>query len=115
MQGILYEESSAWLFILVTIIMGGAAAWQTGRAVASVWKPRAQLVAYILLLGVAVRFTHFALFEGTFLSPYYYVIDTIILMGLAFLGWRQARGQQMARQYEWLFTSPSPGVWLRKS
>jgi hypothetical protein len=47
MQGILYEESSAWLFLLVTVIMGGAAAWQTGRAVASVWKPRWQLVFYM--------------------------------------------------------------------
>ena len=115
MQGILYEESSAWLFLLVTIVMGGAAAWQTGRAVASVWKPRWQLALYVLLLGWAVRFVHHALFEGSFLSPHYYIVDTAILMGIAFAGWRFARGAQMARQYEWLFVTTSPGAWRRKA
>ena len=32
MQGVLYEESSEWLFIMVTVVMGGWAAWMTGRA-----------------------------------------------------------------------------------
>jgi hypothetical protein len=115
MQGVLYEEPSAWLFILVTIIMGGAAAFQTGRAVASVWKPRWQLVFYVLLLGWAVRFIHFALFEGTFLSLHFYLVDTMILMAIAFAGWRHARSKQMARQYEWLFASSGPGMWQRKA
>ena len=115
MQGILYEESSVWLFLMVTLIMGGAAAWRTGRAVASVWKPRWQLVCYVLLLGVAVRFTHFALFEGTLLSLKFYLADTLVLMLIAFAGWRVARAQQMATQYEWLFEAPSPGVWRRKA
>ena len=30
MQGILYEEPSFFLFALVTVILGGGAAWQTG-------------------------------------------------------------------------------------
>ena len=30
MQGILYEEPSIWLFLLITVIMGGWAAWMTG-------------------------------------------------------------------------------------
>ncbi len=107
MQGILYEEPSAWLFLLVTVVMGGGAAWQTGKAIASTWKPLWQLGFYMLLLGIAVRFTHFALFEGTFLSAYYYVIDTVIVAAIAFLGWRTARSRQMARQYEWLY-GPSP-------
>ncbi|MCA0421979.1 MAG: hypothetical protein LCH61_01435 [Proteobacteria bacterium] len=115
MQGILYEESSAWLFIFVTIGIGGLAAWQTGRAVASVWKPRWQLLFYCLLLGAAVRFTHFALFEGTLLSLHYYIVDTLIVTAIAFLGWRAARAGQMARQYEWLFTASGPIGWARKN
>ena len=114
MQGILYEEPSVLLFVLVTVVMGGAAAWQTGRAVASVWKPRWPLIFYILLLGLAVRFAHHALFEGTFLSPHYYIVDTLVLMLIAFIGWRTARARQMATQYEWLFESTSPGVWKRR-
>ena len=34
MQGVLYEEPSIWLFMLVTIILGGWTAWMTGRAIA---------------------------------------------------------------------------------
>lgn len=114
MQGVLYEESSAWLFVLVTIIMGGAAAWQAGRAVASVWKPRWQLLFYCLLLGLAVRFTHFALFEGTLLSLKYYIVDTVIVTAIAFMGWRSARAAQMTRQYEWLYQPAGPAGWARK-
>lgn len=114
MQGILYEEHSAWLFILVTVIMGGAAAWQTGRAVASTWKPRWQLGFYMLLLGAAVRFTHFALFEGTLLSLKYYLVDLIVVTIIAFAGWRFARAAQMTRQYEWLFEPAGTGSWTRK-
>ena len=103
MQGILYEEPSAWLFILVTIIMGGAAAWQTGKAVASTWKPLWQLGFYMALLGLAVRFAHFALFEGTLLSLRFYLVDTLIVLAFALVSWRLARNRQMARQYEWLY------------
>ncbi len=45
MQGILYEEQSIWLFLLVTVCMGGWAAWMTGRAVAITWRPFWQCVA----------------------------------------------------------------------
>ncbi len=38
MQGILYEEPSFWLFFLITCLLGGWAAWMTGRACASTWR-----------------------------------------------------------------------------
>src|SRR4051812_33894120 len=60
MQGILYEEPSIWLFLLVTCLMGGWAAWMTGRAVALTWGPYWQCVLYLALLAWAVRFIHFA-------------------------------------------------------
>ena len=34
-----------WVFLLVTVIMGGMAAYATGGAIASTWRPRWQLVA----------------------------------------------------------------------
>jgi hypothetical protein len=46
---------------------------------------------------VAVRFTHFALFEGTLLSLHYYFVDTIVLMAIAFAGWRVARAGRWRR------------------
>ena len=42
----------------------------------------------MLILGAAVRFIHFALFEGTLLSPHYYVVDTVVCLIFGFLGFR---------------------------
>jgi hypothetical protein len=91
LQGILYEEPSIWLFLLITAAMGGWAAWRTGIAVAKTWKPIWILVPYMLLLGAAVRFIHFAMFHGTLLSPRYYIVDTILISVAAYIGWRRQK------------------------
>ena len=39
MNGILYEEDYIGLFLLVTVVMGGGAAWLAGRAIAGTWRP----------------------------------------------------------------------------
>ncbi len=114
MQGILYEEPSIWLFALVTIIMGGWAAWMTGRAIALTWRPLWQLPVYILILGFAVRFIHFALFHGTLLTLHYYLVDTVILVGFALAGWRYTRAGQMTTQYRWLYERTGPFGWRAK-
>jgi hypothetical protein len=44
MQGILYEEVSIWQFLFVTCLLGGWAAWMTGKACASTWRPYLTLV-----------------------------------------------------------------------
>ena len=49
-------------------MIGGGAAWLAGRAIAQTWRPFWQVVVYMLLLGAAVRFVHFALFEADLLS-----------------------------------------------
>jgi hypothetical protein len=115
MQGILYEESSIWLFLLVTVAMGGWAAWRTGIAVAKTWKPVFMLVPYMLLLGMAVRFIHFSMFHGTLLSLRYYIVDTALIFIAAYLGWRHERSNQMARQYGFAFEKTSFLTWRRKS
>lgn len=111
MQGILYEEPTIWLFILVTIIMGGWAAWMTGRAIALTWRPQWQLPVYVLLLGLFVRFIHFALFEATLLSPWFYTVDCIFLMVFAAVGFRHTRTRQMTTQYRWLYERTGPLTW----
>lgn len=111
MQGILYEEPSAWLFLLVTIVMGGWLAWMTGRAIALTWRPLHQLVLYGLVLGLVVRFIHYALFHATLLTLHYYVVDTVILMAFAYAGWRYNRARQMTTQYHWLFERAGPFGW----
>jgi len=115
MSGILYEEASIWQFLFVTCILGGWAAWMTGRACALTWRPYASLVVYLLVLGIAVRFIHHALFEGTMLTLQYYVVDTIILLILGTIGFRYTRTKQMVTQYHWLYERASLLSWRAKA
>jgi hypothetical protein len=39
------KKTTVWLFLLVTVVMGGWLAWMTGRAMALTWKPTVQLAA----------------------------------------------------------------------
>ena len=56
----------------------------------------------MLILGLAVRFIHFALFEGTLLSPQFYALDAVICLIFGFLGYRATRAAQMTTQYGWI-------------
>ena len=108
-------ETETWLQILfVTGIIGGGAAWLAGRAIAQTWRPTWHIVVYMLLLGAAVRFVHFALFEATLLSPASYAADTLYLLAVGSLAWRVTRASQMATQYNWLYERTSPLTWRRR-
>ena len=108
--------SESWLQVaFVTGIIGGGAAWLTGHAIAATWRPFWHAVIYTLLLGCAVRFVHFALFEGTLLSPASYGADTLYLLVLSALGWRVTRAAQMAAQYYWLYERTGTFTWRAKA
>ncbi len=106
-------EVTIWEFVFVTIILGGGAAYLTGRAMAANWNPKRLLVLYTILLAIAVRFIHFALFHGTLISPWYYVVDLIVLMAFAFLGMRLTRVRQMTTQYGFLYEAAGILAWKR--
>lgn len=114
MQGILYEEPSFLLFALISILMGGWAAWRAGRAIAQAWKPALALVPAALALGLAVRFLHFALFQGTLLSLHFWLVDSACALVFAVLGWRFERAGAMARQYAFAFKKVGPFAFSRK-
>jgi hypothetical protein len=114
MQGILYEEPSAWLFLLVTVVLGGGAAWMTGRACAQTWRPALVLALYLVVLAAAVRFIHMALFQGTLLSLHYYIVDLVVIQIIGALGYRYTRARQMATKYGWLFEPSGPMNWKRR-
>jgi hypothetical protein len=109
--GELYATES-WLQVLfVTGILGGGAAWLTGRACADTWRPWHQVVVYAVLLGGTVRFFHFALFEGKLLSLPSYLADTLYLTVVGCLSWRIMRTTRMVSQYRWLYERTSPVTW----
>lgn len=97
-------------FLLVTVFLGGGAAWLTGRATARTWSAWWKLVVYVVLLTFALRFIHFALFEGSFFLPLgtfwraleFAVVDFVVLMIAAAAGRMLTRSGQMSRQYGFL-------------
>lgn len=103
-------EVSLFEFIRVTVVLGGGAAWLTGRATARTWSQWWKLVLYVVLLTIALRFIHFALFEGTFFLPlsdfdtalYFAMVDFVVLLAAAAAGRQVTRARQMARQYGFL-------------
>jgi len=105
-------EISLFEFIRVTVLLGGGAAWLTGRATARTWSPWWRLVLYIALLTIALRFVHFSLFEGTFFLPpedfgtalHFAAVDFVVLLIAAAIGRQVTRAGQMARQYGFLST-----------
>ena len=111
MQGILYDDSSVFIFLLVTIVLGGAAGFSTGKAIAQTWRPGWHLVLSGLALGVGVRFLHYALFGASFLTPHYYLVDTILVLLAGLLGFRLTRARQMTTRYRWLYRPAGPFGW----
>lgn len=110
----LYEEGSFGVFLLVTIALGGGAAYMSGRAIAGTWRPWWHVAFYMLILAMAVRFLHFALFGGTLLSPHYYAVDLGFCLLFGFLGYRITRTAQMSTQYRWLYRRAGPLKWARR-
>ena len=107
----LYASETPLQVVLVTGAIGGAAAWLTGRAIAQTWRPFWHLFAYIALLGAAVRFVHFALFEADLFALLSYIVDTLFLLAVASLSFRIARASQMVTQYPWLYERAGPLHW----
>lgn len=103
-----------FVFVLVTVVLGGAASWATGRAVALTWKPFWQLAFYMALMTFAVRFLHYALFHQPFLTPASVVIDYLVLSAFAGVGYRMMRAWQMPHQYPWAYEQTSLLSWRRK-
>ncbi len=112
-MGILWDRSLGD-FLLVTVFLGGGAAYLTGRAVALTWRRLVYLILYLCLLTAAVRFIHYSLFQGTLLSLHYYVADLIVLLVLGGLGYRVTRARQMSGQYGWIYQRAGPVAWRRQ-
>jgi hypothetical protein len=110
----LSDENSLGVFFLVTVALGGGAAWLTGRAIAATWRPAWQLAVYTLILSLAVRFVHFALFDRKLLSLHYYLVDYAICLGFGWLGFRLMRVSQMVTRYGWIIAPAGVFGWRRR-
>ncbi len=111
----LFVEQSPWVFLCLTLILGGGAAFMAGRALALGWKPLWMLVAYMIPFTAGVRFLHFALYEAQLSSLQYFITHGVLLAGFALLGYRLTRVDQMVSQYPWLYERSGPLSWRDKA
>jgi len=108
-------EGSVAVFLLLTIVLGGGAAFLAGRTLAKEWRPIGLLLFYMLPLSAGVRFLHFALYEHELFSGFEFFSHTLILMAFALLGYRLKRVDQMITQYPWLYERSGPLAWRSKT
>jgi hypothetical protein len=112
---LLSDEHSLGIFILLTVVLGGGAAWLAGRANALNWRPWWQLAFFMLILGAAVRFMHFALFDSTLLSLHYYLVDAAVCLLFGLVGFRLMRVSQMVTRYNWINERAGLFGWRRRT
>jgi hypothetical protein len=106
MPQVIYDSSSEnglWIFLLVTVAMGGGAAYVSGKAIAQTWRPYWHVPLYMVILAAAIRFCHFALFQEPLISLKSFTVDLLVALVAASFGYRLVRAGQMARQYAWLY------------
>ncbi|MHC5652938.1 DUF6867 family protein [Stappia sp.] len=112
-MGYLYDSSLTG-FIVLTLCLGGTAAWATGRACALTWRPLYVLVWFLFLLSLGVRFLNYALNHGGLLSVSHWLVAFVYLLAVGLASWRLTRTEQMTRQYRWLYEKTSPFSWRVK-
>ena len=110
----LFVEDSWRVFLVMTVIIGGGAAFLAGRNLAWRWRPPWMPAAYMIPLGLALRFFHYALFKGDLLSLHYFITDTAVLVAAALLGYRLTRVSQMVSQYPWAYERAGLLSWRSK-
>jgi len=125
------EEISFWMvivrFLFMTVLLGGFAAYRAGKTLAAAWDSRVVLVLYMLLLAAAIRFLHtwvfedqFYLSDGSFAFSFMallgmYVLDLIVMVAAAQVGYQLERAQRMTKQYYWLYERKSAFTWEDKA
>jgi hypothetical protein len=107
-------DKGLWIFLLVTVLIGGSAARAAGSAIASTWRPPWQVFLAALLLTFVVRFFHYALFQETLLSLKNFIVDYIVVAAACALGFWMTRVRQMVEQYPWAYERTGFLRWRRR-
>jgi len=104
MNGILWAATDYGLLAFIVLTgLGAAAAYATGRALATGWSPQWRVAPAMAALAAAVQFLHYALFQEELLSLHYYLVTFLLLLVVAWIGYAAMRARQMATQYSWAF------------
>ena len=102
------------VFIILTGVLGGSAAWMAGRAVAETWRPAWIAAVSGLGLALATRFLTYGLFDGELLSLVGFIRDGGFLAILGLVAWRMRLAAKMVSQYPWLYQSAGLFGWSER-
>lgn len=106
--------TSAGVFIGLTVVLFGVAAFRAGQAVAEGWHPAHDAVLAALGLTVADRFLAATLFESQPLSLSAAVVAAVYLVAVTLFAWRATLARKMVRQYPWLYRPAGILGWRRR-
>ncbi len=95
----LFDLHGLLIFLGLSVIIGGAASFAAGRALARRWRPFWQALIYALGIAAMVRFLHYALFAEPLLSAGAYGLDFAAALGFMLAGFKLTRRRQMQQQY----------------
>ncbi len=84
----LFDLRSVLIFLGLSVVIGGAASYSAGRALAIRWRPLWQALVYALLIAAMVRFLHYALFVEPLLSLEGYGLDFAAALGFNLAGFK---------------------------
>ncbi len=101
-------------FLVLTVVLFGAAASMTGQALARNWRPIWQIALYAALLAAADRFLLYALFGADLLSPGGYGAAAVILLAAAATSYRLTQARRMVAQYPWLYERAGAFGWRER-
>ncbi len=103
--------SGPYVFVGVTLILGGLGAVSIGRAMATGWNPIFKVLAYCALLAAGVQFLHYALYQERLLTLHYYLVNFAALAVIGVIAWRLQRVRQMTERYFWAFEKAGLAGW----
>jgi hypothetical protein len=108
--------STVPVFIGLTVVLFGGAAWMTGQAVANAWQPFGLVAGfYCLLLAAGNRFLAFALFEEPLLSLSGFIADAVVIVLVCLFAHRLTMARKMVTQYPWLYERSGLFAWRERS
>jgi len=106
--------SSPAVFVGLTVLLFGLAAFRTGETIAQAWRPAWQAVFAAYGLTLADRFLAAALYDSPPLSFAAATVAWIYITAVTLFAWRATLARKMVRQYPWLYEPAGILGWRRR-
>ena len=104
--------TSLGVFIGLTVLLFGLAAFRTGETIAQAWRPAWQAVLAAFGLTLADRFLAAALYDSPSLSLA--AVAWVYVTAVTLFAWRATLARKMVRQYPWLYEPAGILRWRRR-